>query len=579
MSLRLADGLALPADAATQTFLVVGKRGSGKSSTATRLAEQLIRAHVPVAVLDPVDVWWGIKAGADGTSEGGLPVYVFGGRHADLPLEPGAGSLMADVLVDDRLNAVMVLREFSNLDKARFVANFAERLYRRNQDPLFLIAEEAHELMPQQPFRGEEEMLGRMTRLFKLGRTSGIGAGAITQRVASLNKNATTQAEVLIAHRTTGPQDVKAIDGWIEHHHQQALRQQVLSTLAELKTGEAWIWAPDFPEDKPIGLRRTIMLLPETFDSRRTPKVGERRREPKQLADVDLDRLRSKMAATIERAKAADPRALQQTIAQLRRQVAELERRPAAAPKIVERPALTAAHRALLDEAASRFERASAGLADAAKALQDYAHQVVAELRMVRGTLAPTIPAFSIGSAPMVSARPSRRGPTSDAAGDVTPYQRDILQALARFENLGIPQVNRRHVAAVAGKSPKSSAYDGALRGLRDAGRIAYSGTGDLILTADGRALTIPEDRPVDLLAAYKSAVLSAYQGALLDVLAAAAPDWLTRDELSERSGRSAKSSEFDAALRDMRDLGIVEYGPGRTVRVAESVVPLRAPP
>ncbi len=149
-TLHLASNLALPLDASTQTFLIVGKRGSGKSSTATRFGEELIRAHVPIAVLDPVDVWWGLKAGRDGKSTGGLGVYVFGGKHADLPLEATAGALMADVLVDHRVSAVFVLRTFSNREKARFVSDFAEQLFKRNQDVLHVFAEEAHELMPQQ---------------------------------------------------------------------------------------------------------------------------------------------------------------------------------------------------------------------------------------------------------------------------------------------------------------------------------------------------------------------------------------------------------------------------------------------
>ena len=56
MKLRIADDPCCPLEAATQTVLVVGKRGSGKSSTATRFAEQLIKTGVPIAVLDPVDV-------------------------------------------------------------------------------------------------------------------------------------------------------------------------------------------------------------------------------------------------------------------------------------------------------------------------------------------------------------------------------------------------------------------------------------------------------------------------------------------------------------------------------------------
>jgi DNA helicase HerA-like ATPase len=53
-------------------------------------------------------------------------------------------------------------------------------------------------------------MLGAFKRLWKLGRASGIGGTAVTQRPASLSKDITTQSEILIAHRTIGPQDVKA---------------------------------------------------------------------------------------------------------------------------------------------------------------------------------------------------------------------------------------------------------------------------------------------------------------------------------------------------------------------------------
>jgi hypothetical protein len=331
MKLKIAEDLSLQLDAATQTLLIFGKRGSGKSSTATRFAEELIAAAVPIAVLDPVDVWWGLKAGKTGQREGGQEVYVFGGAHADLPLESTAGALMADTLVDHRINAVFVLRSFSNKEKARFVSDFAERLFARNRAAMHLFCEEAHELMPQKPYGGEEEMLGRMTRLQKLGRTSGIGLTSITQRPASLNTNARTQAEILIAHRILGPHDRDAIDDWIKYHNVQDERQAVMESLANLKTGEAWIWAPDFPEERPIGLRRVKMLLPETFDSRRTPKPGETAKQPKALAAVDLEKLRDKMAATIEKAKAEDPR-------ELRKQIAELKK-GAIAPDIVKCPA------------------------------------------------------------------------------------------------------------------------------------------------------------------------------------------------------------------------------------------------
>ena len=89
-TLHLAKNLTLPLDAVTQTFAIFGKRGSGKTNGATVLVEELLKAHLPVVILDPVDAWWGLKASFDGKGPG-FPVYVFGGAHGDLPLEPSVG--------------------------------------------------------------------------------------------------------------------------------------------------------------------------------------------------------------------------------------------------------------------------------------------------------------------------------------------------------------------------------------------------------------------------------------------------------------------------------------------------------
>lgn len=118
MKLHLGPDLALPTEAATQTFLVVGKRGSGKSTTCVRLAEQLIKAHVPIVAVDPVDRWWALKAARDGKGPG-LSVYVFGGEHADLPLEAGAGEIIADTIIEHRLSAVLSVKHLSGRERGR----------------------------------------------------------------------------------------------------------------------------------------------------------------------------------------------------------------------------------------------------------------------------------------------------------------------------------------------------------------------------------------------------------------------------------------------------------------------------
>ena len=75
--LTLGPGLVLPVEAVTETFAILAKRGAGKTYTAAVLVEEMMGAGVPVVIVDPVGVWWGLRSSADGTAEG-LPVVIFG---------------------------------------------------------------------------------------------------------------------------------------------------------------------------------------------------------------------------------------------------------------------------------------------------------------------------------------------------------------------------------------------------------------------------------------------------------------------------------------------------------------------
>ena len=66
--LELSPTLQLPVDAVTETFAILGKRGGGKTYTASVLVEEMLKAHLQVVVADPLDVWWGLRAAADSAS-------------------------------------------------------------------------------------------------------------------------------------------------------------------------------------------------------------------------------------------------------------------------------------------------------------------------------------------------------------------------------------------------------------------------------------------------------------------------------------------------------------------------------
>ena len=284
------------------------------------LVEELLDSLIQVVVLDPVGVWWGLRASKSGT-DAGYPIAVLGGQHGDVPLEPTAGALVADVLVETGQSLVLDLSEFTKTEQRRFVAEFATKLYRRKaraRSLLHVVLEEADEFAPQRVTAGDAPMVGAISLIVKRGRSRGLGMTFITQRSASLNKDVLDQADVLIVMRTLGPRDRKAIEGWIEHQDAEGMNE-VLPSLPTLQTGEAWVWNPQ--RDL---LRRVQVRMRRTFDSSETPgKKGKA--EPRAMAEIDFDRLGEQIAATVERAKANDPTALK---AELRRLRAELEKRP-----------------------------------------------------------------------------------------------------------------------------------------------------------------------------------------------------------------------------------------------------------
>jgi hypothetical protein len=549
-TLHLAKGLVLPADAVTQTFAIFGKRGSGKTNGATVLVEELLKAHLPVVILDPVDAWWGLKASFDGKGPG-FPVYVFGGAHGDLPLEPSAGALIADVVAHQRLAMILSMKTWGVAERARFVTDFAKRLLQVNTEPVMMVLEEADAFIPQRPAKGEEAMLGAMDRLVRWGRGSGVGCTIVTQRSAKVNKDVTTQAETLIAFRTTGPQDRDAIDGWIKHHAGDERREEVLSTLPALPTGTAWVWSPEWLEyfGKAAFRRRA------TFDSAATPKVGQKVRPPKELAAVDLEQLRTQMAATIEQAKAEDPRELRKTIAELKKQLAVKSSPVAekASPKVRERFVLKDGQLARAEKLVERLVLTGGEVTAAAKTISDAIAktrepQVVdwpasagKHDRPAPGTRQASkaeLAAAGLRRRPEANPRPSNR---ENGAGALSRMHRAMLIALAQHPG-GLTKKQIHVHTGYASSGSTSAAFADLVRDAQvaaDGNRLVITGRGlDVLGPYD--PLPIGDELRAWLLAGDK---LSTMEKALLDRIAAAYPHAITKGTVLEQTGYASSGS------------------------------------
>lgn len=315
----------LPADAVTQTFAILAKRRVGKTYTASVMAEELVRLALPFVALDPTGAWWGLRATEAGKPNGS-PVIIIGGEHGDVPLEATAGKVIAELVVENPGQYIIDLSGTnSNAEQDRFVCDFAERLYRLkalHKSPLHLFLDEADSFAPQKPMPGQQRMLGAIEALVRRGGIRGIGLTLISQRSAVLNKNVLTQTECLVVLQITSPQDIEAIDAWVKNHATPDQRELVIGSLASLPKGRAWFWSPGWLQC----LVQVNVRKRTTYNSSATPEVGQKHDAVVKLAPADLDKIRDKAQATIEKVKAEDPRELKKEIAELKKERDTLKR-------------------------------------------------------------------------------------------------------------------------------------------------------------------------------------------------------------------------------------------------------------
>lgn len=599
--LHISPDLALPLDAVTQTFAIMAKRGVGKTHTASVMAEEMLKQGQPIVVYDPTSAWWGLKSSADGKRPG-FPVVIFGGEHADVPLEETAGEMIATVIVERRLPAILDCGLMRKGARIRFMTAFCEALYHKNREALHFFIDEAQTVAPQNLKAMPEiaRLVGALEDIILQGRRRGLGVTVISPRPAILNTSIRSACEVLIAMQIVGPHDRKAIQEWIDvHGDDAAAAKEMMSSLSSLKRGEAWIWSPAWLEL----FVRTRFRKRETFDSSATPEVGSRALAPSKMADIDLAKLGAEIAATVERVKADDPKELRKQIAELQRQ---LKAQPAAAPAKAERtevPVLKEIDRKWLHHAFNEmriklaetrdscrravkiyeswekdfqlFERGLSGIEKSISSITTEGHRPTA---IATGTSMPARRREATGPAHSSTTSGGGGNPAAPDAG-ITRPQQAILDALASFEAMGVARVRRVLAAFYSGASPRSSSYTNNLGALRSAGLITYPDSDHLALTTAGLHAAKPAQTYVtnaELHLAWLSK-LPLPQRRILDTLIESFPGDLSKESLAEKSGASPTSSSYTNNLGALRSLGAIDYPDRGRVRATELLFPFGA--
>ncbi|BEV44712.1 helicase HerA-like domain-containing protein [Afipia carboxidovorans] len=294
----------LPEAYLEEDVAVLGRKGGGKTYTSKGIVERLLEGKRRVLILDPLGVWAGLRTAANGR-DAGFPIAIFGGVHGDLPLEPAAAVPMADVIARNNIPAVLDISDLSKTAQQSFLLAFLRELRRVNTEALTLVLEEADVFAPQNPMGDDSKALhAEIDWICRRGRFRGFRLITITQRPARLSKDVLTQAATLIMHRLPAPQDRDAVKAWVDGNGDRDQAKEVFDTLARLDVGEAWVWSTTDNQ-----LQRMRFPKIKTLDTSATPKAGEKRVEPKTLAQVDLGPIKTAMdAAAAERLQRAEPK-------------------------------------------------------------------------------------------------------------------------------------------------------------------------------------------------------------------------------------------------------------------------------
>lgn len=500
----------------SQHVAILGKTGSGKTSTAKLAIEQIVHDGSRVCILDPIKSdWWGLTSSADGKKPG-LPFCILGGPRGHVPLHSQAGKAIAEIVASGSLPlSIIDMADFGPGGQAQFFIDFSPVLLRKMKGVLYLVMEEAHLFAPKERSGiGQENMAIHWAKtIAQAGRSKGIRLIVLTQRTQALHNAILGGCETIITHRLTAPADQKPVLDWLAANTDKETKEKVAASLSSLKTGEGWLCSGEAQ----LFERRQFPRI-ATYDNSATPTDDSEAGDVKTAA-IDQDKLRGLIGAAVDLAKADDPKELRKKIADLERQ---LKAKPSveADPEAIERAcqnAVADASRVWADEKRAlqmklvrtgktvREIAALAGGLDCEVGIPPAPSIDPAAVRLSRrehsGQTGTLVASGATGALQGNRALPSQerqalrpRKPQESSAlteGQLTKTQQRIIDAIAWYESLGTTDPTLTQIGAVALIDPTGGHFSNTVGPLSTSG-LVERGDGRMSLTDAGRSLARP---------------------------------------------------------------------------------------
>lgn len=578
-SIELADDFSLPQTAVTESIADYGRKGSGKTNTGGVLFEGMFAIGAQCVVLDPVGNWYGLRLSASGKRTG-LDIKIFGGDHGDIPITPTSGKLLAETIVERKVSCVIDLMAFRPMQRKQFSATFAQELFelkKRDRTPLHLFVEEARLFAPQMPkSKLDVEMCDAFEQIVRLGRNYGLGVTLIDQRPQSVNKEVSSQTGILIVHQIIEKLGRKEIEDWVRS--KSVAGAEALEHLADLKTGEAFVWSPGLP--KPFV--RIKVRKKHTYDASRTPELGETEDvAPRPLSTKDLEGLKSAMAEVVKQAEENDVGKLRARVRELEAQLA----RPVAAAKAVEKVVEKRVEVMVMDPTVIQESMALERLLQ--KELSPINTHVTAAVQLLarftsalekRSKKAPAKPAIApkVLTTPPPAPAPVHRPAATGEKGSKA--EENILRSIAWLNSIGIEKPRNEAVAFLAGYTPTGGYYNNTRGAMRSKGWIEYTSSGQLYLTDVGRHHAPPISRPLTVEDLHRAVLeqLSKAERSIMQPLLDQWPNAMSNEDLAAAAGYDPTGGYYNNTRGRLRSIGLIDYPEKGSVRAEDFLFPGR---
>jgi hypothetical protein len=571
-------------DYASQGSALLGIRDSGKSYSATWLAERLLDAGIPFIAFDPIGLWRWLKVGVG--EHPGYPVIVAGGEHGDLPLTVASAPEIVRAAMREGVSLVIDLysMDLSKADWKRIVQSCVRVLLYENKryGLRHVFIEEAAEFCPQRVAPDQGVVFAEIEKLARMGGNALLGYTLINQRAEEVNKAVLELCDNLFLHRQKGKNSLNSLTKWLDVADAKGAGG-IIKSLPTLPQGDCWAWASG--SDEPV---RVHVPAKNTFhpDRRAMREHGE----PTHARAIDVSAFVAQMTAAL--AEAEKPVLISSTT----KEGAKINTAAiSAAREEGYQAGLADGRRAAEADAAERLRTMQAAIDAALGYLVPFVKREGGDVPVIdvrrpaappvidvrRPAAPPVIDVRRPAAPPMIEHAPPAISHTTRATA-APPAQSDdrrgsgaelrILKVLAQRHPA---RLSDAQWATLAGMKRTGGTWSTYKSRLRTAGHIEQGGDKLFAVTRAGlRAADHVPAAPAsaaDVIAMWKRA-LGDGPSRMLDALIASHPQPMDRANLADRVRMTATGGTFSTYLSRLKTNGLVDVI-GRRVKVSPTLM------